>query len=102
MLDESGTARISQTSTSLVSQTFSVPQRRSLLVCGTQREGSILKAIDAAGRKGSGLRDYHRVGCNTVEFSYTGSSLVPTPRAPSGEKRSGERSRISWAYSPKR
>ena len=29
-------------------------------------------------------------------------SLVPTPRAPPGEKRSGERSRISWAYSPKR
>ena len=31
-----------------------------------------------------------------------GSSLVPTPRAPPSEKRSGERSRISWAYSPKR
>ena len=30
------------------------------------------------------------------------ASLVPTPRAPPGEKRSGERSRISWAYSPKR
>jgi len=29
-------------------------------------------------------------------------SLVPIPRAPPGEKRSGERSRISWAYSPKR
>ena len=29
-------------------------------------------------------------------------SLVPTPRAPPGEKRSGEQSRISWAYSPKR
>ena len=29
------------------------------------------------------------------------SSLVPTPRAPPGEKRSGEQSRISWAYSPK-
>ena len=71
-----GTARISQTSTSLVSQTFSVPaQRRSLSVCGTQREGSILKAIDAAERKGSGLRDYHWVGCNTVEFSYAGSAF---------------------------
>ena len=50
-----GTARISQTSTSLVIQTFSVPQCRSLSVCGTQREGSILKAIDAAERKGSGV-----------------------------------------------
>ena len=70
-----GTARISQTSTSLVSQTFSVPQRRSLSVCGTQREGSILKAIDAAEWKGSGLRGYHWVGCNTVEFSYTGSAF---------------------------
>ena len=29
-------------------------------------------------------------------------SLVPTLRAPPGEKRSGERSRIFWAYSPKR
>ena len=28
-------------------------------------------------------------------------SLVPTLHAPPGEKRSGERSRISWAYSPK-
>ena len=26
----------------------------------------------------------------------------PPPRAPPGEKRSGERSQISWAYSPKR
>ena len=30
------------------------------------------------------------------------ASLVSSPRAPPGEKRSGERSRISWAYSPKR
>ena len=30
-----------------------------------------------------------------------GGSLVPTPRAPPGEKRSGEQSQISWAYSPK-
>ena len=30
------------------------------------------------------------------------TSLVPTPRTPPGEKRSGERSQISWAYSPKR
>ena len=29
-------------------------------------------------------------------------SLVPRPRAPPGEKWSGERSRISWAYYPKR
>ena len=29
-------------------------------------------------------------------------SLVPRPRAPPGERRSGERSRISWAYYPKR
>ena len=28
-------------------------------------------------------------------------SLMPTPRVPPSEKRSGERSRISWAYSPK-
>ena len=28
-------------------------------------------------------------------------SLVPRPRVPPSEKRSGERSRISWAYSPK-
>ena len=28
-------------------------------------------------------------------------SLVPRPRVPPGEKRSGERSRISWAYYPK-
>ena len=27
---------------------------------------------------------------------------MPTPRAPPGEKWSGERSLISWAYSPKR
>jgi len=26
------------------------------------------------------------------------ASLVTSPRAPPGEKRSGERSRISWAY----
>ena len=36
---------------SLTSQTLSVAQRRSLSVCGT------LKAIGAADRKGSGLRD---------------------------------------------
>ena len=29
-------------------------------------------------------------------------SLVPRPRAPPGEKRSGERSQIPWAYYPKR
>ena len=29
------------------------------------------------------------------------SSLVPRPRAPPGEKPSGERSRIPWAYYPK-
>ena len=28
-------------------------------------------------------------------------SLVPSPRAPPGEKRSGEQSQISWAYYPK-
>ena len=38
---------------SLATQTLSVPQRRSLSVCVP-----ILKAIGAAGRKGSGLRDY--------------------------------------------
>ena len=27
--------------------------------------------------------------------------LVPSPRAPPGEKWSGEQSRIPWAYSPK-
>ena len=30
------------------------------------------------------------------------SSLVSSPCAPPGEKRSGERSEIPWAYSPKR
>ena len=30
-----------------------------------------------------------------------GLSLVPTLRTPPGEKRSGEQSQISWAYSPK-
>ena len=30
------------------------------------------------------------------------SSLVPRPHMPSGEKRSGERSQIPWAYYPKR
>jgi len=29
-------------------------------------------------------------------------SLVPTPRAPPGEKQSDERSQIFWAYTPKR
>ena len=29
-------------------------------------------------------------------------SLVSSPRVPPGEKRSGEQSRIPWAYSPKR
>ena len=28
-----------------------------------------------------------------------GQPLVPTPRAPPGEKRSGEQSQIFWAYS---
>ena len=27
-------------------------------------------------------------------------SLVPSPHTPPGEKRSGEQSRIPWAYSP--
>ena len=36
------------------------------------------------------------------DFTLVSGSLMPTPRAPPGEKRSGERSRISWAYSPKR
>ena len=35
-------------------------------------------------------------------FPLVSPSLVPTPHAPPGEKWSGERSRISWAYSPKR
>ena len=30
------------------------------------------------------------------------NSLVPRPPTPPGEKRSGERSRIPWAYYPKR
>ena len=29
-------------------------------------------------------------------------SFVPCPRTPPGEKRSGERSRVPWAYYPKR
>ena len=43
----------------------------------------------------------------TISIIYTitwspDSSLVPRPRPPPGEKRSGERSRIPWAYYPKR
>ena len=41
-------------SSSLASQTLSVPQHRSLSVCGILK--AILKAIGAAERKGSGLR----------------------------------------------
>ena len=37
--------------------------------------------------------------CHKLPQGY--SSLVTSPRAPSGEKRSGERSRISWPYYPK-
>ena len=33
---------------------------------------------------------------------YIECSLVPRPRVPPGEKRSGERSQIPWAYYPKR
>ena len=29
------------------------------------------------------------------------NNLVPSSHTPPGEKRSGEQSRISWAYSPK-
>ena len=79
-----GIARISQTSTSLASQT--IDSRVTLLYLWPDlfrsaapiafsmqhAEGSILKVIGAAERKGSGLRDYHWVVCNTVEFSYAG------------------------------
>ena len=41
-------------------------------------------------------------GGGGVEGRRETSSLVTSLRAPPGEKRSGERSRISWAYSPKR
>jgi len=34
-------------------------------------------------------------------MSYHTISLVTSPCVPPGEKRSGEQSRISWAYSPK-
>ena len=40
-----------------------------------------------------------------ISIKYCGfqwPSLVPWPRAPPGEKRSGEQSRNSWAYYPKR
>ena len=39
-------------------------------------------------------------GC--IRFKLGRLSLVPRPRAPPGEKRSGERSRIPWASYPKR
>ena len=38
----------------------------------------------------------------TRQTTIIAGSLVPSPRAPPGDKRSGEQSRISWAYSPKR
>ena len=39
---------------------------------------------------------------HVVRFTSPSPSLVPRPRVPPGEKRSGEQSRISWAYYPKR
>ena len=41
-------------------------------------------------------RDSHMITSRTGFHS-----LVPRPCAPPGEKRSGEQSRISWAYYPK-
>ena len=35
---------------------------------------------------------------NSPTYFCSQASLVPHPRAPPGEKRSGERSRVSWAY----
>ena len=49
---------------------------------------------------GSGVKRHHPWDVSTC--TYCTASLVPTPRAPPGEKRSGEWSQISWAYSPKR
>ena len=39
---------------------------------------------------------------NSTDAHTTTPSLVTSPRTPPGEKRSGEQSRISWAYSSKR
>ena len=41
-----------------------------------------------------------QVGCHFVLLNHV-LSLVPSPRVPPGKKRSGERSRIPWAYSQK-
>ena len=41
-----------------------------------------------------------RTGVIIVNHKF--QTIVPRPRAPPGEKRSGERSRIPWAYHPKR
>ena len=38
---------------------------------------------------------------SSLLFCLTVSSLMPRPRAPPSEKRSGEQSQISWAYYPK-
>ena len=46
------------------------------------------------------FRRVRRARAKNLVWGY--NSLVPTPRALPGEKWSGERSRISWAYSPKR
>ena len=40
-------------------------------------------------------------GLTVLATCRSGTSLVTSPRAPPGEKRSGEPSRISWAYYPK-
>ena len=44
----------------------------------------------------------HRVMQSNIFTCLGLSSLVPRPRASPGEKRSGERSRISWDYYPNR
>ena len=48
-------------------------------------------------------QDYEKLGegLGTRLRIHLYGSLVPCPRAPPGEKQSGERSRNSWAYSPK-
>ena len=55
-----------------------------------------MESADLSHQGQRGIRDV------TSGVPRIGSSLVPCPRAPPGEKRSGERSRISWAYYPKR
>ena len=45
------------------------------------------------------MKTFEALLCNVLRKDW--SSLVPSPRTSPGEKRSGEQSQTSWAYSPK-